>query len=67
MEYVPALLKSRRFWTLITGLISMVVVSFAPQLKEQVDALIPAIVALVVALIGGYSLEDAFLANSSKK
>jgi len=55
---IPELLKSKRFWTLVTGLVSLVVVSIAPQLKEQVNTLIPAIVALVVALIGGYSVED---------
>ena len=59
---LPSVLKSRRFWTGIVGVVMMAAVQFIPGLAEHVDLLTNAILVLIALLIGGYSLEDAVLA-----
>jgi hypothetical protein len=52
------ILKSKRFWTAVVGVIMMALVAAIPSLEPYVDTLEPAIVVLFGALIGGYSLEE---------
>lgn len=59
---LPNVLKSRRFWTGIVGIVMMAAVQFVPSLAEHADVLTNAILILIGLLIGGYSLEDAVLA-----
>lgn len=61
-----AVFKSRRFWSMIVGLVVIVVSSIAPGLQEHLDTIAPAVVAIVGVLIGGYAAEDVMLARSSK-
>jgi hypothetical protein len=59
---LPNILKSRRFWTGIVGVVMMVLVQIVPGIMEHADILTNAILILIGLLIGGYSLEDAVLA-----
>ena len=49
---------SKKFWTMVTGLVMTVVVSIVPELEEHIDTLIPAILVIVGSLIGGYTIQD---------
>jgi hypothetical protein len=55
----PAILKSKRFWTMLIEAIFMIVVSLIPELEENAPQLIEASVLVAGLVIGGYSLEDA--------
>lgn len=55
---IPAIFRSKRFWSAITALIMMVVVALVPTLEAYADTLQPAIVILFGLLIGGYAAED---------
>lgn len=59
---LPNVLKSRRFWTGIIGVLMMALVQFVPGLTEHADVLTNAILILIGLLIGGYSLEDTAMA-----
>jgi len=50
--------KSKRFYTMVVGLISLVLSSIVPELSEHLDVIAPSIVAIVGILIGGYSAQD---------
>ena len=63
MEYVPALLKSKRFWVSILGLIAILVSAYDPTLSTRFNEIVPAVLVIVGFLVGGYSLEDAVTAN----
>jgi hypothetical protein len=53
------LLKSRKFITAVAGILAMVLVTLVPELQQYNDVLIQAIVAVIIAVIGGTALEDA--------
>jgi hypothetical protein len=52
------LLKSKRFWSAIVGLIAIVVTAFVPALQPHIDVIVPAILGIVGILIGGYTVEE---------
>jgi hypothetical protein len=58
------LLKSKRFWSAVIGLIAIVVTSFVPELQPHIDIIVPGILGIVGVLIGGYSVEDALRARN---
>lgn len=64
MEYVPALLKSKRFWVSLLGLLVIIISAFEPHLAERFNEIVPAVLVIVGFLVGGYSLEDAVTANN---
>jgi hypothetical protein len=55
---LPPFLRSRKFWTLITGAVLIVVRSYIPSLPIS-DELLTNAVLLLVAYIIGTGLEDA--------
>ena len=63
MENVPALLKSKRFWVALLGLLAIIVSAFEPTLAARFNEIVPAVLVIVGFLVGGYSLEDAVTAN----
>lgn len=61
-----SLFRSKRFWSAVVGLIAMIAVAFIPELEQHMEQLVPAIVAIIGALIGGYAVEDVMNARNSK-
>lgn len=57
------LLKSRRFLVSVVALVVGVLISYVPELVNVQQELYILLSALALALIGGYSLEDAVTAN----
>ena len=55
--------KSRRFWSAVIGLVAIIVTSLVPDLQTHIDIIVPGILGIIGVLIGGYSLEDALMAN----
>lgn len=55
---IPKLMKSKRFWTLILGLIIMIVTEVSPQWGIDLRNQQTSILAVVGLAIGGYSLQD---------
>ena len=51
-------LKSRRFITLVVGMLVMLVVAYVPQFGSIEDELVSNVTLLVGLLIAGYSLQD---------
>lgn len=64
---VPEILKSRRFWSALLGVVFMVLVNIIPELKANAEQLTNAALIVIGLLVGGYSLEDAVTANAAKK
>jgi hypothetical protein len=62
MSNVPALLKSKRFWVSVLGLLTIIVSAFEPTLATKFNEIVPAVLIIVGFLVGGYSLEDAVTA-----
>lgn len=56
-------LKSRRFWSAVIGLVAMIVTGLVPELQPHIDIIVPGIVGIVGILIGGYAIEDAVTAQ----
>lgn len=61
------LLKSKRFWSALMGLIAIVITSFVPALSEHIDIIVPGILGIVGVLIGGYSAEDFAQAKARRE
>jgi hypothetical protein len=53
------LLKSKRFWSAIVGLVAIIVTAFVPELQPHIDVIVPAILGIIGILIGGYTVEGA--------
>lgn len=64
MENVPAILRSRRFWTGLLGLLFMVLIHFVPNLAPHAETLTNAVLLVIGLLIGGFTLEDYQLAKN---
>jgi len=60
---IPELLKSKRFWSAVIGLVMMVLVNVIPDLADNDGQLTNAILIIVGLLVGGYSIEDAIEAR----
>ena len=52
------ILKSKKFWSGLIGLAGMILVALIPELEQHMDTLIPSIVTVVGAMIGGYAVQD---------
>ncbi|HEB26762.1 MAG TPA: hypothetical protein ENI05_03150 [Porticoccus sp.] len=57
--HLPSLLKSKRFWSSIFGVVTVVVAYYEPGLEPYMPQIIEAVSIGVVALVAGYSLQDA--------
>ena len=55
-------LKSKSFWSSVAVILSMVLVSVAPDLQGHQDELISAFTAIGVALVAGHKIKDIALA-----
>lgn len=62
---LPELLKSKRFYVSLLGLLTIIVSAFEPHLAERFNEIVPAVLVIVGFLVGGYSLEDAVTANKA--
>lgn len=61
-----ALLKSKRFMTMIVTALVSIIVSLIPALDTARDSLLLVFVTLGGALVGGYSIEDAASQRANK-
>ncbi len=57
------LLQSRRFWSSIISIISLMIAATRPELEEHLDVLAPTITTICVTLVSGYIIEDRELAK----
>ena len=57
------LLESRRFWSSVISIITLVIAAARPELEEHLDVLAPTITTICVTLVGGYVIEDRELAK----
>jgi hypothetical protein len=57
-------LKSKRFWSQLIGLLAMLLVGALPELQEHIDVLIPGVLGIVGVAIGGFAIEDAARARN---
>ena len=58
------LLQSRRFWSSIFSIITLLIAASRPELEEHLDVLAPTITTICVTLVGGYIIEDRELAKN---
>lgn len=58
--------KSKRFWTALMGIISMVLVAFVPELEPHMETLVPGILGVIGLLIGGYTVQDTIIAYNGE-
>ena len=59
------LMESRRFWSSIISIITLVIAATRPELEEHLNVLAPTITTICVTLVGGYIIEDRELAKSA--
>ena len=59
------LLSSRRFWSSVISIITLVIAATRPELEEHLDVLAPTITTICVTLVGGYVIEDRELAKNA--
>lgn len=59
------LLGSRRFWSSIISIMTLVIAATRPELEEHLDVLAPTITTICVTLVGGYIIEDRELARNA--
>ncbi len=59
------LLQSRRFWSSIISIITLMIAATRPELEEHLDVLAPTITTICVTLVGGYIIEDRELAKQA--
>ncbi len=60
------LLQSRRFWSSIISVITLIIAATRPELEEHLDVLAPTITTICVTLVGGYIIEDRELAKHAE-
>lgn len=58
MEKLPSLLKSKRFWVYVIGLVGLFLGTFNTEVGTQFEAMKEPILQLTSILIGGYAIED---------
>lgn len=66
MEKFKLLLKSRKFWAAVVGLVLIVLKAFLPDLALDEDAIMK-IVLVLVAYITGTALEDGLRGNTAAR
>ena len=59
------LLQSRRFWSSVISIITLLIAATRPELEEHLDVLAPTITTICVTLVGGYVIEDRELAKNA--
>ena len=59
------LLQSRRFWSSIISIITLLIAATRPELEEHLDVLAPTITTICVTLVGGYIIEDRELVKQA--
>ena len=59
------LLQSRRFWSAVISIITLVIAATRPELEEHLDVLAPTITTICATLVGGYVIEDRELAKNA--
>ena len=57
------LFQSRRFWSSIISIITLIIAATRPELEEHLNVLAPTITTICVTLVGGYVIEDRELAK----
>lgn len=67
MNNIPDALRSKRFATMVVGLLFYVAVAFVPDLEAHADQLIESTMVIIGLVIGGFSLQDAAAAYTSGK
>ena len=55
---IPKLMKSKRFWSMLIGLIVSIGAALHPDLQDNLQQLQPMILGIVGIAIGGYSVQD---------
>jgi hypothetical protein len=60
---IVKLLQSKRFWSAIGGVITVVVAQYQPSMEEYMPQIIEAVSIGVVFLVSGYSLQDVITAG----
>ena len=53
------LFHSKRFWSSIIGIVVMIISAHVPSLEDNLQHIAPTIAAIVMTIIGGYSVQDA--------
>ena len=56
------LLKSKRFWSAVVGLVIIIFASINPDLEQHLNSIQDGVIALIGVLIGGFTLVDAIQA-----
>lgn len=51
--------ESKRFWSTVTVLVAMVIVSFFPELERAESAIAENLEMIVLTLVAGYTITDA--------
>jgi hypothetical protein len=59
---IVKLLQSKRFWSAIGGVFTVIVAQYAPDYEHLMPQVIESVTVGVVALVGGYSIVDAVTA-----
>ena len=59
------LLGSRRFWSSVISVVTLIIAAAWPELEEHLDVLAPTITTICVTLVGGYVIEDRELAKQA--
>ena len=59
------LIQSRRFWSSIISVLTLIIAASRPELEEHLDVLAPTITTICVTLVGGYIIEDRELAKKA--
>ena len=59
------LLQSRRFWSAVISIVTLLIAATRPELEEHLDVLAPTITTICVTLVGGYIIEDRELAKKT--
>lgn len=55
---VPDLLKSKRFWSALVGVLVITLSSFDSRLADHLNVIAPAVLGIVGILVGGYTVEQ---------
>lgn len=59
------LLQSRRFWSAVISIVTLLIAATRPELEEHLNVLAPTITTICVTLVGGYIIEDRELAKNT--